>query len=255
MTTVTLERLRTISVVLMLLLGIAAIIIGLMGEEESKQSKSWVAMASIGGAALFGASLSMIIEQLLGTEIGDIRKYLLANERFDSAPDHLTTVAGIWHVYYLTKTRKKATWKYVRYVFHLADHGRSLRGAFSVEGPDSNVHTYRIEAGIRGNNLIIIFRASKGQESDAVEIVPKITNVNLEAYLGLQMLETWDGDFGVSYSIYSRRPLFESEELSDERQLELDRKLQNIGESMRVVDLRSFRPAASVELKGEQAQG
>lgn len=203
-----LRRLRFIAVILLFLLGIAGVAIGLLGEHLLRDTPAMVtSMVSVFGAALFGASLSMIIEELLGTEVRDIWHYLTAKERFDSAPDYLDAVVGVWHVYYLTKANGERIWKYVTYALAKGDSGKSITGHFSVLDQHGRPRYYAIEAGVRGDSLIAVFRATSGRENDSIEVVPRMTHTHLDRHVGLQMLETWDGELGISLSLYSRDKL------------------------------------------------
>lgn len=235
------DRLRLIAVLLLFLLGLAAIGIGFISERsDAINSGLSISMLSVGGAALFGASLTMLIEYLLGTETSDIREYLLAVERFDSAPDHLTEIAGVWHVYYLSKCESGRVWKYVKYTLYLAQHGHSLAGAFQVNDVLGRKHTYSLSAGIRGDSLIVFSRPKKGKEPDSVEIVFHITADHLPSYLGIQRLITWDGSQALSYSIFTRDPLVDKPSIDPEDFEALDAELERLIERERLIDLRKL---------------
>lgn len=236
------ERLRVVTVVLLFLLSLAAILIGFLADETGAVSPLQMSMLSVGGAALFGASLTMMIEQFLGTEITDIRKYLIARERFDSAPDHLTDLVGSWHVYYLSKSESGRLWRHVEYTFHLADRGHSLKGAFNVVDDSKRRHTYTLSAGIRGDSLIIFSRATKGQEPDSAEIIFRITADHLASFLGIQKLVTWDGAQALSYTIFSRDRLVDKPSITPDDFDTLDNALEALIQRERLIDLRNYIP-------------
>jgi hypothetical protein len=227
-----LRRLRTISIWLIFLLGLAAVIIGFLGSKNVDTANSFsLQLTSIIGAALFGASLSLIIEQLLGTDVGDIRNYLLQKERFESAPDHLDAVSGEWYHYDLSKDGGKRIWQTLKFTLARGEMHNTLSGAFYQEGGSTQRRRrYTIEAGVRGGTLIAIMRAAEGEEHDQIQIVPNITRTHLNAVLGVQILETWDGDLCQSYVIYSRRQLVEGkdERVVGDNATKLDEILQEL---------------------------
>lgn len=234
-----LRRLRLIAVVLMLLLGLAGIAIGFLGESVTGiRSGLTISMLSVFGASLFGASLTMLIEEVLGTEVKDIWQYLTARERFDSAPDYISAVVGVWHVYYVTKVGGERVWKSSTYVLTKGESGKSISGHFSVSNPHGQERTYVIEAGIRGDSLIAIARATEGKEADSVDVVPRITNTHLAAHIGTQMLETWDGEMALSTLIYSRMPIIHGDASVPENSISLDEFLLSTMKTQRIIDLR-----------------
>lgn len=201
------QRVRRSLVVLLSVVGVLGVVIG---ELLAPENSTWKTIATFGGSALFGASLPMILEEFFGTETRDIWHYLTANEKFDSAPDYIPRVAIDWHVYYLTKEDGQRVWKYVRYELRPKHAGRSIGGGFTVSDGDGKQHEYRIEGGIRGSNLVLVFRSLDSSEDDAVEVVPDITNSSLKRHVGLQMLKTWDNESAISLSLYAREPLLDN---------------------------------------------
>jgi hypothetical protein len=234
-----LRRLRVISIWLFVLLGLAAVIVGYQGSKGSADSSLFLfQMASIGGSALFGASLSLLIEQTLGTDVSDIRNYLLQKERFESAPDHLDAVTGEWHHYDLSKANGKRVWQYLKFSLFRGEMNNTLAGSYLQTGPEGNTKRYTIEAGIRGGSLITTMRAAEGDEHDQIQMIPNITRTHLTGVVGLQILETWDGDLCQSYVIYSRKKLVESDHLSADDGVELDRILLGLLKRSGLDDLR-----------------
>lgn len=207
---------RLFAVVMMLLVGFLSIIIGIMADKEgSKDLFLFYTIISVGGGALFGSSLTMLIEYLMGNEITDIRNYLYKNEKFESAPDFIKVVSGLWHVYYLTMSNSDEIWKYVVYNVISEDHGNSIRGYFNVIDTKNQERKYRIEAGLRGSSMILMSKPEQGNEFVSVEVVPKIINTHLSVHPGIGFLETWNGDIAISYYLYSRQKLVENDSLSN----------------------------------------
>jgi hypothetical protein len=234
-----LRRVRLISIWLFVLLGFAAVIVGFQGSSGPAGANSFLfQMASIGGSALFGASLSLVIEQTLGTDVSDIRNYLLKKERFESAPDHLDAVTGEWHHYDLSKVNGKRVWQYKKFTLYRGEMNNTLGGSYVQVGPEGTTKKYMIEAGIRGGTLITTMRAAEGDEHDQIQVVPNITRTHLAGVVGLQILETWDGDLCQSYVIYCRKKLVEGDEISAEVGVELDKKLFGLLERSDIEDLR-----------------
>ena len=228
------QRWRRALVVMLLLTGILGVVIG---ELLPEGMKAWRSIATFGGSALFGASLPMIMEEFLGTETRDIWHYLTAREKFDSAPDYIDTVTGTWNVYYLTKAEGKRIWKYVRFGLAKTHGGQSIIGANMLNDAHGDMHNYTIEGGIRGRNLILIFRAKTGAEDDAVIVLPTATRTNLSVHVGLEMLETWDGDSAISLSLYSRRELLPQPPTTEADYAKLDEMLTQQMKASNIVNL------------------
>jgi hypothetical protein len=182
--------------------------------------------------------LSLVIEQTLGTDVSDIRNYLLKKERFESAPDHLDAVTGEWHHYDLSKVNGKRVWQYKKFTLYRGEMNNTLGGSYVQVGPEGTTKKYMIEAGIRGGTLITTMRAAEGDEHDQIQVVPNITRTHLAGVVGLQILETWDGDLCQSYVIYCGKKLVEGDEISAEVGVELDKKLFGLLERSDIEDLR-----------------
>jgi hypothetical protein len=234
-----LRRLRFIAIWLFVLLGLAAVVVGFQGSNGPNATNPFLfQMASIGGSALFGASLSLLIEQTLGTDVSDIRNYLLKKERFESAPDHLDAVTGEWHHYDVSKVNGKRVWQYKTFSLYRGEMNNTLGGSYVQVGPEGATKKYMIEAGIRGGTLITTMRAAEGDEHDQIQVVPNITKIHLTGVVGLQILETWDGDLCQSYVIYCRKKLVEDDQLSAEDGAALDKILLKLLERSGIEDLR-----------------
>jgi hypothetical protein len=215
-----LRRLRAVATWLMFFLGFASILLGFEGGLNNHTVSSlWFQMATIGGSALFGASLSLLIEQLLGTDVSDIRNYLMQNEHFQSAPDHLDTVIGDWHHYDISSVKGRRVWQYLKVTLARGDMRGTLKGSFTQIGPTGRKRKYSIEAGIRGGTLITIIRSEEGDEHNQIQIVPKITRTHLNAAVGLQIMETWDGFLCASYVIYSKTKMCMGDTLTGQCQV------------------------------------
>lgn len=238
-----LRRLRAIATWLIFFLGLAAVLLGFEGSRNPATANSqWFQMITLGGSALFGASLSLLIEQLLGTDVADIRNYLMRKERFESAPDHLDAVTGEWHHYDQSKVRGKRKWQYLKLSLARGDMHDTLSGEFYQIGPTGKRRKYVVEAGIRGGAMIAIMRAAEGDEHDQIQIIPKITRTHLNAVAGIQIMETWDGDLCQSYCIYSRQKLISNEEPSDQDSVVLDRILAETLAQSGIIDLKLIEP-------------
>jgi hypothetical protein len=237
-----LRRLRRFSILLLTVVGLSAVLIGLLVPKEAGTQGAVIAtIVTLFGSSLFGASLPMMIEEVLGTETRDIWHYLTSNEKFDSAPDYIDTVVGVWHVYYLSKAEGQRIWKYAEYTFIKAEGGKSIGGFFNVTDQHGVDRKYVLEAGIRGDNLIVVCRASSGRENDGVEVVANATATHLSCHVGIQMLETWDGDNAVSLSIYSRKPLLPVPPATKADFTLLDNHLKRQMKSLNIVNLAPTR--------------
>ncbi|MCC0080216.1 MAG: hypothetical protein H6899_09775 [Rhodobacter sp.] len=182
------------------------IVVGLLGKSPALNLGVPAELISVAGATLFGASLMSFIENFIGTDVSDIRKYLFKREKFESAPDYLDMIVGTWHVYYLTKKGGKVIWRSAIYKLEKNPHVNSVHGRSYIVA-DGKSRSYAIEAGIRGNSLIAVHKAETGQEDDSIEVFPSINRTYRDVHFGIQVLETWDGDLAVSYSLLSREEI------------------------------------------------
>jgi hypothetical protein len=236
-----LRQVRSIAVWLICLLGFAGVIMGFLANKVPGLGDSLqYQIASIVGAALFGASLSMLIGQILGTDIADIRNYLLSRERLESAPDHLDAVVGEWHHYDLSSVAGGRVWQYIKYTLNRGDMHNTVNGYWYQEGPTGRKRKYHIEAGVRGGALIAIVRADEGHEHDQIQIVPYITRTHLNAVAGIQIMETWDGELCRSYMIYSRTKLLPDDTISAKDAHTLDGILASLLERSKLRDIRDL---------------
>lgn len=234
-----LRRIRAISVWLLFLLGLAAVALGFVGSKIPGNPNSFeLQLASVVGAALLGASLSIITEQILGTDISDIRNYLLSKERIESAPDHLGVIDGGWHYYDLSLKNGQRIWQYISFSLFRGELYNTICGHWYQIGESGNRRRYSIEAGIRGGALLAIIRASEGDEHDQIQIVPFITRTHLGPVAGVQIMETWDGTLCLSYVIYSRNKLTGDADLSADDCVRLDKLLEDLIKKSGIVDLR-----------------
>lgn len=223
------HRLRAISTFLMLLLGAGGIAFGIYSETQSTQTDPLiVTIVSIAGSALFGASLTMFIDRMLGTDLMDIKSYLFQSEKFESAPDYLDQIAGVWHHYDLSEKDGSIYWQYIVFDYDKDKVSNTLRAQITNYGHDGTPQKYDVTAGYRNGSFVSFMRARDSSEKDSIEIIPGILNRNLKAHLGIQFLETWDGTSAFTYSIVARTKLVPSDKLSDSDQKFLFAELQNL---------------------------
>lgn len=213
------KRLRTFSIVLMLALGVAGIGFGIYNGAESQDGTPLlVTIISIAGSALFGASLTMFIDQVLGTDLADIKSYLFRAEKFESAPEYLRQLDGQWHHYDLSAKDGKIHWQYSLLDFHCDALSNTLRAALVDEGHLGAKHKYDLTAGYRRGSFVCFLRALDSDERDTIEIVPGMLDKQLKAHLGIIFRETWDGIPAFTYSIVARHKLVDGDLSSDTAQ-------------------------------------
>lgn len=223
------HRLRAISTFLMLLLGAAGIAFGIYSETQATQTDPLVVtIVAIAGSALFGASLTMFIDRMLGTELMDIKSYLFKSEKFESAPEYLGQLEGLWHHYDLSEKDGKIYWQYIVFDYDQDKVSNTLRAQIVNYGHDGSAQKYDVTAGYRNGSLVSFMRARDSSEKDSIEIIPGVLNRNLKAHLGIQFLETWDGTSAFTYSIVSRTKLVSSNKLSDDDQTFLFAELKRL---------------------------
>lgn len=233
-------KLRSFATVVLGLLGISLIVIGYVTrDQETLGSPINSEILSVLGATLFGASFLGMVDIFLGNDIADIRKYLFRKEKLESARDHFETIAGTWHVYYLTKKNGLVVWRRSINEFSIDKSHNTVGGVTRVmasEADGTAERKYTIEAGLRGETLIVVNKAPDGSEADAVELVMGIAKTYATTFLGVQILETWDGDNAITYSVYSREKIVDG--VDDEGdQLKLFETLKTLKKINRVADI------------------
>jgi hypothetical protein len=196
------ERLKTIVMSLLFLLGIAAVIIG-----TQKNNREIYGIVSTAGGALSGASLGILIEQLFRSDVGLLCKCLLSNLRFESRPEDSDVCSGRWHVYYASTKNGKRHWFHTTYDLAADTTTGALTGKFVIIGKNNKKRFYSLEAGVRGGSLILFSKAINGAERIAAEIVINATATHVKNFCGLQILEGWDTHLLVSVSLFSREPI------------------------------------------------
>lgn len=232
------EFLRVFATILMLLLGILSIYIGIVQRE---QGAVYEMVFSVGGAALFGASLAMVIELAMGTEIADIRDYLMQVQKFESAPDNLEAVTGKWFCYYLTEEDGETVWKLALYLIEKEVHGNGLHGQYTVKNNKEVARPYQIEAGVRGKSLVIFSSAAKSTEFEPIDIIPTALQTFISVHIGVGLLETWGDRLVLTRSMFSRTPLVDGDERLAEKQSELDAIYIETAKQRNLADLISKR--------------
>lgn len=241
------NRLRAISTFLMLLLGTAGVGFGIFNQTDPTAPPSMlVVIISTAGSALFGASLTMFIDRVLGTELMAIKSYLFKSEKFESVPEYLDRLKGRWHHYDISEKSNEVFWQYLVLDFERDTVSNTLRATFANEGHDGTLQKYDATAGYRNGSMVIFMRARDSSEQDSIVTVPGVMSTNLKAHLGIQFLETWDGNKAFTYSIISRRKLVANDKLTLDDQEALFRELRQL------VKIHKYNPIVSdVRLKIE----
>lgn len=234
------ERLRRFTTVILGVLGISLIVIGFLSKDSTLFGSAVNSeILSVLGATLFGASFLSIVDLFMGNEISDIRKYLFKKEKFESAPDHFNIIAGRWFVYYLTKKDGRIVWRLTVNDLSVDTAHNTIAGVSTVQASKKDKtpeRKYLIEAGLRGETMIVINKAPNGSESDAVEMIYGVAKTYSSCFIGVQILETWDGENALTYSIYARAPLVGS--VDDDGAYDvLFKALENLKRTNRMVDI------------------
>lgn len=229
------RRLRAISTLLMLLLGTAGVAFGVYAKAHNLPVDSLTLnVTSIAGSALFGASLTMFIDNILGTELMDIKSYLFKAEKFETAPEFVDQLKGRWHHYDLSEMDGKIYWQYLEVVLEKDPISNTLRGVFTNHGHDGTPQKYDVTTGYRNGSMVTFMRARDSSEKDSIEIIPGVLNAHLRAHLGMQFLETWDGNSAFTYTILSRKKLVENTTLSADDQKTLFAELKKLIEIQKI---------------------
>lgn len=236
------RRLRAISTLLMLLLGAAGVAFGVYAKANNLPVDSLtVNVVSIAGSALFGASLTMFIDRILGTELLDIKSYLFKTEKFETAPDFIDQLKGLWHHYDLSEMDGEIYWQYLELALEKDPVSNTLRGVFTNHGHDGTPQRYDVTTGYRNGSMVTFMRARDSSEKDSIEIVPGVLNAHLRAHLGMQFLETWDGNSAFTYTILSRKKLVENTKLTQDDQEKIFKELRKL------IDVQKINPIVSDE--------
>jgi hypothetical protein len=234
------KRLRRFTTILLGFLGVSLIVIGFLSKDSNLfGARINSEILSVLGATLFGASFLSIVDLFMGNDIDDIRQYLFRKEKFESATDHFGIIEGRWYVYYLTKKAGRIVWRLAINDFQVDPSHNTISGVATVQASERDStpeRKYLIEAGLRGETMIVVNKAPAGSESDAVEMIFGVARTYSTSFIGVQILETWDGDNALTYSIYSRTPLVDVIDADGAAEV-LFETLDRLKQTNRIVDI------------------
>jgi hypothetical protein len=185
--------------VLLFAVGVAILIIGVQLANARLST-----ILSSGGSALAGAALGLVIAQFFQSDLQLLAALLTKSERFKSEATEARVCSGLWHVYYSSMMDGAKRWFHAIYRLDFLEATGELQGSFVVRYDGVRRRRYVLEAGIRGKSLVLFSKCETGNEPAAVEIVSNATSTHIHCLCGVQLLESWDGQWIVSSSLFSR---------------------------------------------------
>jgi hypothetical protein len=161
------------------------------------------------GGGIVGASVSILVtggsdRDTLQKLRGVVQDSLMSKLTSDEAS--LGPVRQLWHHYYVTATDGKHVWRYRQFHFELSVAVSSAVTGMAVKDQSGRTRLYRVEAGIRGDRLIIVSAMVNGQEPPLIEIYPQFVNYK-DLHYGVALLQNWDGYNMLSRTILSNHDL------------------------------------------------
>lgn len=166
------------------------------------------------GGGIVGATISLLVTgssdrdtlQKIRSVVEDSLQSTLISEESSLIP-----VRRRWHHYFVTTIDERNVWQYERYDFDLSLTVGSVVIAITVESTAGLKIKYQVEAGVRGDRLIILSTMIGGDEPVFTEIYPQFLDFKSE-HFGIVLMQNWDGFNTLTKAILSRTELFEAAE-------------------------------------------
>jgi len=196
------KKIRIVVDVLLTLIGIILVIYGI-----DKGNIGIYAILSVLGAAILGATIPTIIGTYLSDDIGDLKGYLLSANGFVSEPNAAKTCAGYWYFYHTSKQKGKKRWLYDEFLLDYDYEIGTLKSSSIIKKEDKSLKSYKMDAGVRSDRLIIIQRPEEGSESHTIAIIKGASIEHYDIRCGIMLHQTWDGSTAISPCLLSRTPL------------------------------------------------
>ena len=173
-------------------------------------------LSAVGGG-IVGATISLLVTgsadrdtlRKIRSVVEDSLTSTLLSEESSLEPVRQTR-----HHYYVTTIKNRDVWRYERYHFDLSLGVSSVTVAISVKDASGRILRYRLEAGVRGDRLIIFSSMLNGQEPVFTEVYPQFVNYKSTHY-GIVLMENWDGFNMLSKTILNSHDLLEGEQVEE----------------------------------------
>ncbi len=229
-----------LTVWLILLLGLVTTALGVAygvatapaGSASAGSVPETIVAAIVGslGAGVVGAALSMVIARSADREGHDDLVARLARTlgaRFGSEEADLQLLRADWHHYHVTAIDGRYVWRYQLLRLRRPTGTGALQGRVEVGDGRGHVFEYRVEAGVRGSQAILLFTSpDAGTGSESTEVFPELlTNGYRPHHCGIGVFHTWDGNASVGRVVMGRGPLVPAGPdgtVADEHQARLD---------------------------------
>jgi hypothetical protein len=166
------------------------------------------------GAGLVGAILGIVItEYLEKSSMEQVKEMLIGTLKntFVSPESELEQLRRPLYRYHATLSDGKYVWRGTVYHFESSVGVGTLE--IRVDYPDETGvwHRHRIEAGIRGDRLLIFGIRLTGQEQVSISVYPGMTAGYKKYHCGVSFIESYDSREVIARSIVSYRPLVSEE--------------------------------------------
>lgn len=196
------QKLRLGIFVLLTALGIVLVALGIQ-----YPSSLLFAGLLVAGAALIGTGVPLTIAHVLGSDVDELKDYLLGDCHLGSPPSEAATCAGKWYVYHTTAKDGRRVWQHYLMRLELNSVLGTLQGSLLTLDKNKARQKYNVEAGVRGDRLVIIGPPDKGNEPPFIQVVKGATFEHLVVRCGVDFHQTWDGNSSISACLLSRSPL------------------------------------------------
>lgn len=166
------------------------------------------------GGGIVGATISLLVTGSSDRDtlraIQDVVQESLHSSLI-SDEHRLAPVRRLWHHYFVTTVEQQNVWRYECYDFTLSRGVGSVNVTIAVDDEQGLMHTYEVEAGVRGDRLIIFSTKSGGDEPVCTEVYPQFLDFKAH-HCGIVLMQNWDGFNTLTKTILSRIELFEAAE-------------------------------------------
>lgn len=166
------------------------------------------------GGALLGSAASILLAAVLEKPaVVQVRNTLIATlgAKLLSDNGELERLRRRWHQYHLTIADGKSVWRYKIVDLSVDPSLNSVAARFQVKDPrtEGKVHTYKVEAGVRGRRALLLQSRNEGGEDEVIYVYPRMVAAYTRVASGFAFMESWDGQSLTTKTILASEPLID----------------------------------------------
>lgn len=163
------------------------------------------------GGTFFGASLGSLFGRIANKDILE-NFALFSQPRMTSEEKDIQRFRQKWHLYYVNRYKDKYFWRHSDCDLSKVSIPGYLNTNEKNKMLDGSEYTFNVEAGVRGNKLIMI-HSIEGKEK-TIRIFPTTFNESIDAsYCGFVCVTTWDNTRLIGPTILVKDPSKITEDL------------------------------------------